>query len=67
MVIRPRAAKKSGERYRGVGEAADRFMTKWHRDESERSWLQHAVQDAKRVCEGRGGEGRRMGRGTETI
>ena len=30
-VLWPRAAKKSGKWYRGVVEAADRFMARWHR------------------------------------
>ena len=40
-------AQKRGQWYRGVVEAADCFMTRWHRDEAERSWLRHAAEDAK--------------------
>ena len=33
-------------------------MTRWHRDEAERSWLRHAAEDAKSDDKGRGeGEG----------
>ena len=35
----PTAAKKGGKWYRGVVEAAECFMTRWHRDEAESSWL----------------------------
>ena len=41
----PSAAKKSGKWYRGVVDAADRFMTRWHRGEAEKSWLSHAAED----------------------
>ena len=41
------AAKKGGKWYRGVVEAAECFMTRWHRDEAESSWLRHATEDAK--------------------
>ena len=43
----PRAPKKSGKRYRGVVEAADYFMARWHSGETERSWLRHAAEDAE--------------------
>ena len=33
-------------------------MTRWHRDEVERSWPRHATEDAKRDDEGRVGGGR---------
>ena len=36
-VIWPRAAKKSGKWYRGVVDAADRFMTRWQKGEAEKS------------------------------
>ena len=41
------AAKKGGKLYRGVVEAAECFMTRWHRDEAESSWLRHATEDAR--------------------
>ena len=53
------AAKKGGKWYRGVVEAADCFMTRWHRDEAESSWLRHATEDAKSDDKGRGGGGSR--------
>ena len=57
-VPRPTAAKKGGKWYRGVVEAAESFMTRWHRDEAESSWLLHATEDAKSVDKGTGvGEG----------
>ena len=46
-VLWPRAAKKSGKWYRGLVEATDCFMARWHRDEAQRSRLRHAFQDAK--------------------
>ena len=46
-VLSPRAAKKSGKWYRGVVDATDRFMTRWHEGEAEKSWLRHATEDAK--------------------
>ena len=56
-VLWPTAAKKGGKWYRGVVEAAQCFMTRWHRDEVESRWLRHAAEDAKSD-----GEGRRGGR-----
>ena len=41
------AANKGGKWYRGVVEAAECFMTRWHRDEADSSWLRHAPEDAK--------------------
>ena len=38
---------KSGTWYRGVVDAADRFITRWHRGEAEKRWLRHAAEDAK--------------------
>ena len=38
-VLWPTAAKKGGKWCRGVVVAAKCFMTRWHRDESESSWL----------------------------
>ena len=49
------AAKKGGEWYRGVVEAAECFMTRWHRDEAESSWLRHTTVDAKSDDKGRRG------------
>ena len=47
-----------GKWYRGVVEAAECFMTRWHRDEAERSWLHHTTEDAKSDDrKGRGGKG----------
>ena len=58
-VLWPAAAKKGGKWYhRGVVEAAECFMTRWHRDERENSWLRHATEDAKSNDKGRGGGGR---------
>ena len=57
-VLWPTAAKKGGKWYRGVVEAAECFMTRWHRDEAESSWLRHTTQDAKNYDKGRrGGKG----------
>ena len=47
-VLWPTAAKKGGKWYRRVVEAVECFITRWHRDEVEGSWLRHATQDAKR-------------------
>ena len=58
-VLWPRAAKKSGNWHRGIVDAADRFMTRWHRDEVEKSWQRLTAKDTKssnqRKLEGRGG------------
>ena len=56
-MLRPRAAKKSGKLYRGLVEAADCFMARWHRDEVQRSRLRHAAEDAKNGDKGRAGGG----------
>ena len=37
-VLWPRAAKKSGNWHRGIVNAAERFMARWHRGEAEKSW-----------------------------
>ena len=55
-VLLPTAAKKGGKRYRGVVETAECFMTRWHSDEAESSWLRHAAEDAKSDDKGRGGQ-----------
>ena len=52
-VLWPTAAKKGGKWYRGVVEAAEIFVTRWHRDEAESSWLRHATEDAKSDDKGR--------------
>ena len=52
-VLWPTAA-KGGKWYRGVVEAAECFMTRWHRDEAESSWLRHTTEDAKSDDKGRG-------------
>ena len=55
----PTAVKKGGKWYRGVAEAAECFMTGWHRDEAESSWLRHTTEDAKSDDKGRGRRGSR--------
>ena len=53
----PRAAKKSRDWHRGIVDAADRVMTRWHRVEAEKSSLRYAAEDAnsnKRQPGGRG-------------
>ena len=41
-----------------VVDAADRFMTRWHKGEAEKSWLRHATEDAKSGDKGKpGGRG----------
>ena len=50
-----------GKWYRGVVEAAECFMTRWHRDEAESSWLRHTTEDAKSDDKGRGGREREGG------
>ena len=62
-VLWPTAAKKGGKWYRGVVEAAECFMTRWHRDEAESSWLRHTTEDAKSGDKGRE---RGKGRGSRT-
>ena len=42
-VLWPRAAKKSGKWYRGVVDAADRFMTRCHKGGVEKSELRYAA------------------------
>ena len=39
----------------GVVEAAEGFMTRWHRDKAKSSWLRHTTEDAKSDDKGRGG------------
>ena len=53
-VLRPTVANKGGKWYRGVVEAADCLVARWHRDEAERSWLRHAAEDAKSDGRGKG-------------
>ena len=59
-VLWPRAAKKSEKWNRGVVDAADRFMKRWHKGEAEKGWLRQAAEDDKsgdkRKLGGRGGE-----------
>ena len=62
-VLWPGEAKKGGTWYRGVVEAVKCFMTRWHRDEVESSWIRHATEDAKSDDKGRRG---REGRGSRT-
>ena len=40
-------AEKSGNWYRGVVDAAARFITKWHRTEADKSWPMGATSDGK--------------------
>ena len=47
-----RAAKKSGNWYRGVVDAAGRFMMKWHRTETDKHWPIHATVDTKNSNKG---------------
>ena len=46
-VLWPRAAKNSGNWHRGIVDAADGFMTRWHRGEAEKSWQRLTAEDAK--------------------
>ena len=62
-VLWSRAAKKGGNWYREVVDAAGRFMTKWHRTEADKSWPLHAKVGAKNKNQGKlegggGGVGR---------
>ena len=43
----------SGNLRRGIVEAADRFMTRWHRGEEETSWLCLTAEDAKSSNQGK--------------
>ena len=54
----PTAVEKGGKWYREVVEAAECCMTRWCRDEAERSLLRHAAEDANSNDKGLGG-GRR--------
>ena len=49
------AAKKGGTWYRGVIEAAECFMSRWHRDNADSRWLRHATEDAKIDDKGKSG------------
>ena len=60
-VLWPTAAKKGRKWYRGVVEAAESFVSRWHRDEAESSWLRHTTEDGPRSDDK--GRGRRKGRG----
>ena len=61
-MVWPAAVKKGGKWYRGVVEAAECFMTRWHRDEAESSWLRHASEDGKSNDKGRRGREERGSR-----
>ena len=61
-----RAAKTSGNWYRGVVDAPGRFMTKWHRGEADKSWPIHATVDAKNSNKGKLDGGGRGGGRTDT-
>ena len=57
-VVRPKAAKESGNGRRGIVDAADRFMARWHRGEAEKSWQRLTAEDAKSSNQGKpGGRG----------
>ena len=56
-MLRPRVAKKSAKWYRGVVEATGCFMTRWDRDEAQRSRLRHAAEDTKSGDKGGPGGG----------
>ena len=58
----PRAS-KSGNWHKGTVDAADRFMTRWHRGEAEKSWQRLTAEDAKSSNQGKpGGRGGRSSR-----
>eukprot|EP00904_Undaria_pinnatifida_P004437 jgi/Undpi1/13995/HiC_scaffold_9.g03646.m1 len=44
-VLWPSATKKSGNWHRGIVDAADRFMTRRHRGEAEKSWQRLTAED----------------------
>ena len=46
-VLWPTAAEKGRKWYRGVVEAAECFVARWHGDKAEKSWLRHVAEDAK--------------------
>ena len=57
-VLWPRAAKKRGNWRRGTVDAAERFMTRSHRGEAEKSWQSLTEEDANSSNQGnRGGGG----------
>ena len=49
------AAKKAGKWYRGVLEAAERFMVMWHKDEADASRKRHASAAGGAQGSGNGG------------
>ena len=55
-VLWPRAAKKSGNWHRRFVDAEDRFTTRWHRGEAERSWQRFTAEDANSNNIGKPGE-----------
>ena len=55
------AAKKAGKWYRGIREAAERFMVRWHEDEAELSRQRRA--SAVGGVQGNGGRGGNNRRG----
>ena len=63
-VLWPTAAKKSGNWHRGGVDAADRFMTRWHRGEEEKSWQRLTVEDVKSSNQGKSGG---LGGGEATV
>ena len=60
-VLWPRAAKNIGSWHRDIVDAADCFMTRWHRGEAEKSWQHLTAENAKSSNQGkpwgRGGGG----------
>ena len=64
-----RAAKERTSWYRGVVDAAGRFMTKWHKTEADESWPIRSTVDTKnsnkRKLEGGGGDWWRGGTDTD--
>ena len=51
----PRAAKKSENWHRGIVDAADRFMKRWHRGEAEKTWRRLTTKDTKSSNQGKSG------------
>ena len=49
------AAKKAGKWYRGVLDAAERFMVRWHKDEADMSRKRHASAVGSAQGNGKGG------------
>ena len=53
--------------HRGIVDAADRFMTRWHRGQAEKSWQRLTAEDTKSSNKGNRGGGGAGSSHTDTV